>query len=92
MSISRYRNTNIIDKKYYDTINFPSKEQLDTISTYNIRVANFDRLDILAFKYLGAGEHWWILALINDLDWAFKFTEGQILKIPVDVQDVLRLF
>jgi hypothetical protein len=93
MAVSRYRNTKVIDEgKTYETISFPSREELDKISVIRIRVANFDRLDILASKYLGSGEYWWVIALINDFEWAFSFEEGQVLKIPVDVQDVLRLF
>ena len=90
MSISRYRNVKISDG-HYDTVDFPTREQLDTIPTYNIRVNKFDRLDILAFKYLGAGEYWFVIAMINDLDWAFGFEEGQILRIPINVNDVLEL-
>ena len=91
MASGRYRNTQIIDGKYYGTVVFPTKAQLDAISTYNIRLSKFDRLDNLAFKYLGEGEYWWILALMNDLEWAFRFEEGQILKIPVNINDVLGL-
>lgn len=91
MALSRYRNTRVADGKYYETVDFPSRDLLDGIPTYNIRVNKFDRLDILAFKYLGAGEYWWIIAMINDLDWAFGFEEGQILRVPINVDDVLRL-
>jgi hypothetical protein len=91
VATSRYRNVKVVDGKYYETVVFPTKQQLNEISTYNIRVSRFDRLDNLAFKYLGDGTYWWIISLMNDLDWAFGFEEGQILKIPVNVQDVLRL-
>jgi hypothetical protein len=93
MVFSRYRNLNTLeDKKFYETPTFPSKTQLDAIDTFQIRVSRFDRLDILAFKHLGAGEYWWIISVMNDLSWAFSFEEGQILKIPVNLDDVLRLF
>jgi hypothetical protein len=89
--LSRYRNTQIIDGKFYGTTEYPTRAQLDTVPTYSIRVSRFDRLDNLAFKNLGSGEYWFIIALINDLDWAFGFEEGQILKIPVNIDDVLRM-
>ena len=91
MALSRYRNSNVIDNRYYETFKFPPKDQLDKIPTYSITVNKFDRLDNLAFKYLGDGTYWWVIALINDLDWAFAFEEGQVLKIPIDIQDVLRI-
>jgi len=92
MAISRYRNVKKVDGKYYETISFPDIKRFDGLNVIRIRVSRFDRLDNLAFKHLGAGEYWWVIAAINDLDWAFSFEEGQIIKIPVDVQDVLRYF
>lgn len=91
MAHGRYRNTNVIDGKYYETVNFPTKEQLAKVPVIQIRTTQFDRLDNLASKHLGAGEYWWVIALMNDLSWAFDFEVGQLLKIPVDVRDVLRL-
>lgn len=92
MAISRYRNVDALDGKFYETVDFPTKEQLNAINVIRVRPARFERLDVLAFKFLGSGEYWWVIALMNDLDWAFSYSDGQILKIPVDVQDVLRLF
>lgn len=92
MASSRYRNVNIVDKKFYETSTFPDQDKLDSIATFQIVASRFDRLDNLAFKHLGAGEYWWIIAAINNIDWAFGFEEGQILKIPVDVKEVLKLF
>jgi len=81
-----------MDSSFFESIDFPSKKNLDAIATIRVRVAKFDRLDQLAFKHLGAGEYWWVIAVMNDLQWMFEFEEGQILKIPVNVDDVLRLF
>jgi len=93
MALSRYRNHNILDnKKFYETTEFPAQEFLDAVPTFQIAAAKFDRLDNLAFKHLGSGEYWWVIAVMNGIDWAYATEEGQILKIPIDVQDVLRLF
>jgi hypothetical protein len=93
MAQSRYRNVNLLDeRKFYETGDFPSQELLDAIPTFSIVASRFDRLDVLAFRHLGAGQYWWIIALMNNIDWCFSFQEGQILKIPIDVQEVLRLF
>jgi len=93
MSLSRYRNTNFLNnKQYYETVSFPDKETLDAIPSIQVRISKFDRLDNLAFKFLGSNDYWWVIALVNNIDWAFKFEEGQLIKIPVDVQDVLKLF
>jgi hypothetical protein len=92
MAISRYRNLNLIDGKYYETSDFPSKKQLDSIPVIRVRIGGFERFDQLAFKHLGSGEYWWVIALMNDISWAFAATPGQVIKIPVNVEDVLRLF
>lgn len=92
MAESRYRTTDVIDKQFYGSVDFPTQEELDSINTVRIRIAQFDRLDNLAFKHLGAGEYWWVIALINGLEWPYAFEAGQIIKIPVELDDVLRLF
>jgi len=92
MASSRYRNVNLIDKSFYETSEFPDQAKLDGISTFQIVASRFDRLDNLAFKHLGSGEYWWIIAIMNDIEWMYGFEEGQILKIPVDVKEILKLF
>jgi hypothetical protein len=92
MASSRYRNINLIDKSFYETSDFPDQSKLDNIATFQIVASRFDRLDNLAFKHLGDGEYWWIIALFNNIDWMYGFDEGQILKIPSDVKEVLKLF
>jgi len=96
LALSRYRNVNNIaedsGREFYETSRFPSRAELDNIPTFKIRASNFERLDNLAFKHLGSGEYWWIIALINDIDWMYSFEEGKILKIPLNAQDVLKLF
>jgi hypothetical protein len=91
MPISRYRNTSIISGSYYETADLP-KIDFSSIQTFSIVPTAEDRLDTLAFKFLGSGEYWWIIAMMNDIQWAFDFEPGKVIKIPVDVQDVLRLF
>jgi len=91
MAISRYRNANIIDGKYYETPNQISRQDLDNIPSIAIRMTGEDRLDTLAFKHLGSGEYWWIIALMNDIDWFFNIELGEIIRIPKNVDDVLNL-
>lgn len=93
MALSRYRNLNTIDdKKYYESSEFPTKEQLEGISTIQIVISQFDRLDNLAYTHLGDGSYWWVIAMMNNIEWPFKFEEGQILEIPTDIKEVLKLF
>ena len=95
MALSRYRNINSVRDgtvpQHFESVDLPSSESLELIPSFKIRVAQFDRLDQLAYKHLGAGEYWWVIALMNDIDWMYDFEPGQIIRIPINVEDVLRL-
>jgi hypothetical protein len=90
MPTSRYINTRK-DGPGLETRRSIPKKELDKIRTLSIRVTDQDRLDTLAFKHLGSGEYWWVIAEINELKWAWDFVPGQVMKIPLDIEDVLRL-
>lgn len=96
MALSRYRNTNTIEEgQFLETPNFPSQSDLDEIPTIQITATQYDRLDNLAHKYFGDGRYYWIIALFNDIDYplaGFSPTEPTILKIPTDLEAVLKLF
>jgi hypothetical protein len=90
---SRYRNLNSLEgNKYLETPNFPTAQQINSFDTFQIIANKFDRLDNLAAIHLGDSQYWWVLALFNNLDWAYSIEEGQILKIPTNINEVLRLF
>lgn len=91
MAISRYRNTSIIDNQYLSTFDFPDID-ISKLTTISIRITDSDRLDTLAFKYLGDGTYWWVIALINDLNWPWDFASGQIIRIPTDINEILKYF
>ena len=91
MSVSRYRNSEIVGDRYYATQDQVNKD-LSNIQTFSIRITDTDRLDTLAAKYLGDGTYWWIIAELNNLDWSFNFESGQIIKIPVSVEEILKFF
>ena len=41
-----------------------------------------DRVDLLAFRYLGRAELWWIICDYNDIFFPLELTPGAILRIP----------
>lgn len=99
MAKSRYSDTPIIDQKYYRNFILPKisggLKRIDFLE--GVRVVEHvysrgDRLDHLAAKYLGDGRYWWVIALVNDIDYPFAsggLTYGRKLLIPSSVQDVL---
>jgi nucleoid-associated protein YgaU len=46
------------------------------------RVSQGDRLDALAFRYLGNANLWWVIAEFNDIFWFQNVQVGQTLRIP----------
>lgn len=41
-----------------------------------------DRLDVLAERYLGRAEFWWVIADWNEIEWPFELETGAVLRIP----------
>jgi hypothetical protein len=93
MAISRYRNVEKLEnRKHYGTLDLPTKKRLDQIDTIKLVMSETDRLDTLAARYFGAGEYWWVIAVMNGIEWPLKIPAGTIIKIPIDLEEVLNLF
>lgn len=43
------------------------------------------RLDHLAFEYLGNSRWWWVLAGMSDVGWGLQLPAGTIIKVPTDI-------
>ena len=78
-----YTNNRIIG-----TIIYPTIEK--TVSDIYITSRVQDRLDLLANKYYGTPNLWWILAQANQLgEGSFIVEPGTKLRIPQDVGSIL---
>lgn len=99
MARSRYSDTPLLDGKRYGTFRFPKKAMgwekvniLNNIDTVEYTYKVGDRLDHLAARFFGEDTYWWIIAIVNDVGYPFAsggLTPGTILKIPINVNDVL---
>jgi len=99
MSKNRYSNTEVVDGKFYKTFAIPSRAMglvtPDFISSIKTREHVYvfgERLDQLAAKFLGDDQYWWIIALINGINYPFPsggLTPGRVLRIPINASDVL---
>lgn len=80
------------NKTYYKNKLYPnipiSSEDIFVITTVG------DRLDLLAYTYYKNPEYWWIISMANN-----NVTKGSMfpqpgtqLRIPVNVNEVLRIF
>jgi len=41
-----------------------------------------ERIDQIAFSYLGDAKLWWVIAEANDLAWAAELAPGTVLRVP----------
>lgn len=64
---SRYNQEQLINKTYYKlNRNLHSMQiQIDSVNFKQIITMSTDRLDLLAKKYFGYSNLWWIIALVN---------------------------
>ena len=81
--MNRYQYTNITNARY-KTTRYP-KFPVNENDTYIITRTG-DRLDSLAYEFLGSVEQWWILAEANNLGkGTFAIEPGIQLRIPFNV-------
>lgn len=88
MSISRYKNTSILNfgkqlgsPKYLNNIRTGiNNGKIGIIDTF---ILNEDqRLDILAGKYYGDSRYWWIIAIASGIGYGLQVPPGTIITIP----------
>lgn len=98
MAKNRYIDTTIRDNRNYNTFSLPvysrglrAPNLLENVQTLEYVYKVGDRLDIIAAKYYGEEEYWWVIALCNGITYPFAsggLTPGKTLKIPLDVKDI----
>lgn len=98
MSKSRYSNTRVIDGRAYATFALPLRSKgfrelnlLDGVKTVDHIFKAGERLDHLGARYFNEEEYWWVIALVNGINYPFAsggLVPGRVLKIPLDVKDI----
>lgn len=99
MSKSRYSSTPIIENHHYGLTRFPSRsgglreiDLLAGVQTVDYVIKVGDRVDNLAARFFHDESYWWVICLVNKIDYPFAsggFRPGVTLRIPVNVNDVL---
>lgn len=99
MSRSRYSDTPVIDGKFYSTFTLPRNpggiknvDLLLGVKTIEYVFKRGDRLDHISARFLGDDDYWWLIALVNGINYPFAsggLIPGKVLNIPVQAQDVL---
>lgn len=99
MPRSRYSDTKVIDGKYYASFSLPkvaagmkNVDLLEGVKTVDYSYKAGDRLDHLAARFLGEDTYWWVIALVNGINYPFAsggLVPGRTLKIPLNARDVI---
>jgi len=99
MGKSRYSDTQLVDGKYYRSFKLPrvsaglkNVDLLAGVKTVEYVFKVDDRLDHIAARFLGDDDYWWVIALVNGINYPFAsggLIPGRTLIIPVTVKDVL---
>ena len=92
--ISRYKGLRqvIHNPSYSDR--FIALEPPNSFSTktdvlyYDVPATEENRLDIIAFKYLGSAQYAWVIAYFNGIEDGFTVREGQRLVIPKSISSL----
>jgi len=92
MAVERYNivsltKKNKSGKKVYKTILYPTIK-VSPNDVYIFAKQN-DRLDLLAKKYYGDVNKWWIIAHANKIKGTFFLPEDSQLRIPMDINSII---
>ena len=86
--ISRYRNLRQIIHCPDSPNRFISLETPNSFNTsadaiyHRVNIQEVNRLDIIAYKYLGSAKYSWVIAYFNNIEDGYTVREGQQLRIP----------
>ena len=99
MAKTRYTDTVVLDNNHYSTWSYPVKslgykeiDLLENIRSFEHIIVLGERADHLAARFFGDESYWWVICLVNGINYPFKsggWTPGRALRIPFDVKDVL---
>tara|TARA_A100000164_G_C21885925_1_gene762747 strand:- start:519 stop:818 length:300 start_codon:yes stop_codon:yes gene_type:complete len=62
--------------------------QLNRISYREHVLKEGERLDVLAGKFLGSAELWWVIAAASGIGWALQSPPGTLVKIPTHIGQI----
>lgn len=90
---SRYSSNNTTTrydgKVVYNTVIYPDVPNQDTDIYVNAHRG--DRFDLLAFKYYGNVQDWWLIAVANNIGntGSMYIAPGTQLRIPIEIDTII---
>lgn len=92
-SVNRYSFQSIVGGRYISTFPYISAKELESSNDIFIKLNYGQRIDTLAHQFLGSGEYWWIICLLNNLKTPYdkSLIVGKVLRIPTSVNRILQI-
>lgn len=97
MAKSRYSETDLVDTAHFGS--YPRRVRsmglitdnlLENVRYFDHELKRGERLDHLAAKYFNEDKYWWVIALVNKIDFPLGIPTGTVLHIPRDVKDIFK--
>lgn len=79
------------EKRFISSFPKINPKELYSDSDVFIKIQYGQRLDNIAFQYLGDGRYWWAICLMNGLDSPFNAAFGQLLRIPISISKIIQV-
>lgn len=97
MARSRYGQQDYVDSGHFGTYDkriegggFRDMNLLDGIRSFEYTMLAGERLDVLSNKFFHDDQYWWVLALVNSIDYPLGLPAGTKLRVPYDIKEVLK--
>ena len=96
MSFSRYTDDDLINRGRSFGTAFAVNEIRQQVRLGNLSVRTEflkgdERLDIVASRVYGDGNLWWVIAAASGIGWGLQIPPGTILRIPINLGQVLAM-
>ena len=72
-----------------ETQNYYSYENI-AYEYYQVPLIRENRLDLIAYEYLGSANYSWIISYVNGISDGYTVYEGQLLMIPTQITDLFK--
>ena len=93
--ISRYRNLRQVVHLSNSSDRYITLETVNPLVTNNLKVVYHEvelmeenRLDLIAYKYLGSASYSWVIAYFNSIEDGYSVAAGQTIIIPKNITDL----
>ena len=95
MAISRYFRSSIVNRNNLSnrSTSFRINDAVmkNQLSVTTLVSTPGERLDIIAGKYYGESQYWWVIAAASGIGWNLQIPPGTLLKVPLSIEQVLAL-